>query len=129
MFFETHDGEDLVETSLDHSLNAVRNDVNVVQEEFNDCLKEDDMGQEELKSLNQLLSSDRGTSYEEMAREGTVLLEKVQAKLKTAAEDLQRIDDESNTISNASEKRADRLTKAATVLMQARERLQEIAAA
>jgi hypothetical protein len=129
MFFETHDGEDLVETRLDNSLEAVRNDVSVVQKEFNDCLKEDDMGYEELKSLNQLLSTDRGASYEELAREGDALLGKVQEKLKTAAEDLQRIDDESNTISNASERRADRLTKAATVIMQARERLHEIASA
>jgi hypothetical protein len=130
MFIETHDGEDMFEPAfIDRPLESVRDDVDGVRQEFGDCLREDDMGREELECLSLLLERSGDGDYQDTARIGSELLEKVQAKLKTAAEDLQRFDGESAAASNTTGRRVDRLTKAAAVIMNARERLQEIAKA
>jgi hypothetical protein len=134
MFFthEIHDGEEMFELGGIRNgdpLEAVQGDVHTVQEEFGDCLRDEDMGREELDTLNLMLKAyAKGprTDAAKVAREGAKLLEKVQARLKTAAADLQRFDEESFAGVVSTGRGVDRLTKAASAVRRARERLEEV---
>jgi hypothetical protein len=107
----------------------VRSEVASVQQEYSDCLKEDDMGKEELECVNLMLRAcAKGPQHDapKVAKEGAELLDKVEMKLKTAATDLQRFDGEAPAGVVSTGKQAHRLTKAATAVAKAKERLVQV---
>jgi hypothetical protein len=67
-----------------------------------------------------------GSDSHKVAREGVELLEKVQAKLKSAAADFQRFDGESLAGAISTGKTSDRLTRAATAVARAKQRLEQV---
>src|SRR5262249_3358692 len=118
-----------LESRCHDPLEAAQGDICAVQQEFSDCLREEDMGREELNTLNLILKTyaqGAHTDAVQVAREGAKLLEKVQTRLKTAAVDLQRFDSESLAGVVSTGYGADRLTKAANAVQRARARLEEV---
>ncbi|MBI3420258.1 MAG: hypothetical protein HY053_09015 [Proteobacteria bacterium] len=116
----------LIESGGENTLEAVHDEISTVQEQFGDCLRDEDMGRDELESVDRLLQARKPSDPKKVARKGAELLEKVETRLKTAAADLQRFDDESQAAARSTGYKVDRLAKALSAIMHVRKKLEEV---
>lgn len=111
----------------DDALNRLQHDISSLEENYGEVLREEHT-EGDVTCLNNILQDATHGSKQaeaELKRHGPELLENIHLRLKQAAEDLQRLDDEGPTTKVSTGRKIHGLAEATAAVLSAQEHLRE----